>query len=347
MVSLFFNVAEEQPTYSEFARDRRAAFVHAFYTSALRKTSGSFIAGDGKQVSQFALLDFRCDNHLPSRQNSAPNFFQKHRRIDAKGKTRAVTSRTRTPSISVAIPCFNEAKAIASVVREWKTALPEAEIIVFDNGSTDGGADLAREAGAKVEFVSERGKGNVVRVIFALLIDRDAVVMVDGDGTYPAKEVGPLIIPILTGEADMTVGARRPVAELKAMSPVRGFGNVLIRFAFLVLIGRGPGDLLSGYRVFGPRFLANVRPNSRGFEIETELTAEAIAHDLKIVEVAVSYHPRVAGTSSKLRAFRDGFRILMTILNRSARLRPIRLGLLVLGSAAFCGFVAWKIVQAL
>lgn len=258
-----------------------------------------------------------------------------------------MTSRTRTPSISVAIPCFNEAAAIASVVREWRAALPEAEIIVFDNASTDGSAELAEAAGARVECVHQRGKGNVVRVMFALLIDRDAVVMADGDGTYPAKEVGPLIIPILTGEADMTVGARRPIAELGAMAPLRGIGNVLIRFAFRVLIGQGPGDMLSGYRVFGPRFLAHVRPKSRGFEIETELTAEAIARDLRVVEVAVSYHPRFAGTSSKLRAFRDGFRILRTIFERSARLRPIRFVLLV--SAAFATFAlaAWGIARAL
>lgn len=254
-----------------------------------------------------------------------------------------MTSRSRTPSIAVAIPCYNEAAAIASVVRDWALALPEAEIIVFDNASTDGGGELARQAGARVEYVAQRGKGNVVRVIFALLIDRDAVVLVDGDGTYPAEEVGPLILPILAGEADMTVGARKPIAELKAMSPIRGIGNALFRFAFRILIGRGPGDLLSGYRVFGPRFLTEVRTNSRGFEIETELTAEAIARDLKVVEIEVSYRPRIAGTTSKLRAFRDGLRILAVILNRAAKLRPLRLTLLILSTIALTIFVGGRL----
>ena len=131
------------------------------------------------------------------------------------------------------------------------------------------------------------------------------------------------------------------------MSPLRGLGNVLIRFAFRVLIGRGPGDLLSGYRVFGPRFLAHVRPRCRGFEIETELTAESIALGLQIVEIPVSYHPRFAGTSSKLRAFHDGFRILFTIFNRSARFRPIRFASLLLGTLAMIGLIAWGLVRVL
>ena len=104
----------------------------------------------------------------------------------------------------------------------------------------------------------------------------------------------------------MVVGARRPVAELGAMSPVRGLGNVLIGSAFAVLIGPGTGDLLSGYRVFGRRFREVVRPRSTGFEIEAELSGQAVARGLRVVEVAVPYHPRIAGTASKLRAFRDG-----------------------------------------
>jgi hypothetical protein len=123
----------------------------------------------------------------------------------------------------------------------------------------------------------------------------------------------------------MAVGARRPVAELGAMTPVRGLGNVLIRAAFRVLIGQGPGDLLSGYRVFSQRFRDLVQLRSTGFEIETELTAEAVALGLRVVEVPVPYRPRIAGTTSKLRAFRDGRRILLTILAQAVRLRPARL----------------------
>jgi hypothetical protein len=180
-----------------------------------------------------------------------------------------------------------------------------------------------------VVAVPEQGKGCVVRAIFDALADRDAVILVDGDGTYPAEAARELLGPVLDGRADMTVGARRPVAEAGAMPMVRGLGNVLIRAAFRVLIGRAPGDLLSGYRVFSRHFLRSVAVRSRGFEIETELTSEAIARGMRVVEVPVSYHPRIAGTVSKLNALRDGLRIMATIARQGLRLRPWRLVLLV------------------
>jgi glycosyltransferase involved in cell wall biosynthesis len=228
------------------------------------------------------------------------------------------------PRIAVAIPCYNEAAAIATVIARWRDALPDAEIVVFDNNSRDDTGAIARGLGVRVVDVPEQGKGHAVRAIFRELADRDAVILVDGDGTYPAEEVGPLLKPILDGSADMTVGARQPVAEAGAMTPVRGLGNVLIRGAFRVLIGRGTGDLLSGYRVFNRRFLQNVRLRSAGFEIETELASEAVAQRMRVIERPVSYHPRIAGTASKLRAFRDGARILKTIFLQSLRLRPWR-----------------------
>jgi hypothetical protein len=158
------------------------------------------------------------------------------------------------------------------------------------------------------------------------------VVLVDGDGTYPADAARALLAPVLEGRADMAVGARRPVAEVGAMSPVRGIGNRLLRAAFRLLIGRGPGDLLSGYRVFSRRFLTTVSLRSTGFEIETELAALAVAHRLRVVEVPVAYHPRIAGTASKLRVGRDGARILFTILAQSVRLCPWR-PLVLIGGA--------------
>ena len=172
-------------------------------------------------------------------------------------------STAESPRIAVAIPCYNEAAAVATVIAQWRAALPDAEIVIFDNNSTDGTGAIARALGVRVVEVPAQGKGHAVRAIFAALADREAVVMVDGDGTYPAEEVGPLLAPILDGTADMTVGARRPVAEAGAMSPVRGLGNVLIRSAFRLLIGPGPGDLLSGYRVFGRRFRDGGRPPLR------------------------------------------------------------------------------------
>jgi glycosyltransferase involved in cell wall biosynthesis len=250
---------------------------------------------------------------------------------------RPTPSPPNPPRIAVAVPCYNEAAAIAAVVAQWRAALPGAEIVVFDNNSSDGTGTLARELGVRVVDVPEQGKGHAVRAIFETLGDRDAVILVDGDGTYPAEHIGPLLAPVLAGEADMTVGARRPVAEAGAMTPVRGVGNVLIRTAFRILIGPGTGDLLSGYRVFGPRYLQAVRPRSHGFEIETELASEAVAQGMRTAEFPVPYHPRIAGTASKLRAFRDGRRILLTIVKQGLRLRPWRL----IGVAAVAvGFTA-------
>ena len=176
----------------------------------------------------------------------------------------------------------------------------------------------------RVIDVQEQGKGYVVRAAFAALEDFDVVVLTDGDGTYPAESAPLLVGPLLVDAADMAVGVRRPVPGAGAMSPVRGLGNLLIRAAFRILIGRGTADLLSGYRTFNRRFREAVRLRSGGFEIETELVSEAVARRLRVVEVFVPYHARIAGTQSKLRAFRDGRRILLMILFQSLRLRPIR-----------------------
>jgi glycosyltransferase involved in cell wall biosynthesis len=223
---------------------------------------------------------------------------------------------------AVAIPCFNEAAAIETVLRQWRVALPDAEIVVFDNNSTDGTGDLARAMGVRVIPVPDQGKGFAVQAVFRELGDRDAVILTDGDGTYPADAAPRLLKPVLEDKADMTVGARRAVEASGAMAPVRGLGNFLIRSAFFVLLGRGGGDLLSGYRVFGPKSLRTVTLHATGFEIEAEIMCQAIARGLRVVDVPVDYHPRIAGTVSKLRAFRDGRRILATIVTQSARRNP-------------------------
>ena len=150
------------------------------------------------------------------------------------------------------------------------------------------------------------------------------VVLTDGDGTYPAEAAPLLIGPLLMDAADMAVGARRPAPEPGAMTLTRGLGNLLIRAAFRILIGPGTTDLLSGYRTFNRRFREAVQLRSSGFEIETELASEAVARRLRVVEIAIPYHARIAGTESKLRAFRDGRRILVMILLQSLRLRPHR-----------------------
>ena len=243
------------------------------------------------------------------------------------------------PSIAVAIPCYNEAGAVAAVVEAWRLALPEAEIVVFDNNSGDGTGAIARRIGVRVVEVRDQGKGYAVRAIFEDLADRDVVILVDGDGTYPAEAARALIDPILRGVADMTVGARQPIEAPGAMTPVRGLGNFLITAAFRVLIGPGTHDLLSGYRGFSRRFLEAVRPCSVGFEIEAEIAGQAVARGLPTTEILVEYRPRIAGPASKLPAFRDGRRILFAILRQSFRFQPWRPLLLLAGSLGTTGAI--------
>jgi glycosyltransferase involved in cell wall biosynthesis len=227
--------------------------------------------------------------------------------------------------IAVAIPCYNEAAAIATVVAQFRAALPAARIVVFDNNSTDGTGDIARALGVCVVHVADQGKGHAVRAAFATLAEDDVIVLTDGDGTYPAECAPLLVAQVFDASADMAVGARQPAPGAGAMTLTRGLGNHLIRAAFWLLIGPGNTDLLSGYRAFSRRYRASVRLRSSGFEIETELASEAVARRLKVVEIPTPYHPRIAGTESKLRAFRDGRRILGTIVLQSMRLRPHRL----------------------
>jgi glycosyltransferase involved in cell wall biosynthesis len=260
--------------------------------------------------------------------------------------TEAEAASTPEARIAVAIPCYNEAAAIATVVAAFRAALPAAEVVVFDNNSTDGTGEIARGLGVRVVDVPEQGKGHAVRAAFAALADRDAVLLTDGDGTYPAEAAPLLVAPVLDGTAEMTVGARQPTPGAGAMTLTRAVGNRLIPAAFRLLIGPGNSDLLSGYRAFSRRFREEVTLRSSGFEIETELAGEAAAREFRVVEVSVPYHPRIAGTTSKLRAFRDGWRILTTILALGIRLRPVRLLLLGiiplmgLGVAVHWGFAA-------
>lgn len=244
------------------------------------------------------------------------------------------TSSADALPVAVAIPCFNEAAAIQAVIADFRRVLPDAEIVVFDNNSNDGTGEIAHQSGARVVPVGDQGKGYVVQAIFQILADRPAVLMVDGDGTYPADTAPALLDAVLSGRADMAVGARQPVNEAGAMTPVRRLGNVLIRGAFQVFIGVAPGDMLSGYRVFSPRFLRGVRLRSTGFEIETELACHAVGMRMRVVEVPHPYYPRIAGTESKLRAFRDGRRILRMIFRQGLRLRPWRAGWLASGVVA-------------
>ena len=226
--------------------------------------------------------------------------------------------------ISVIIPCYNEAQTIAKVVGDFRRELPEAEIRVFDNNSTDGSAALAEDAGAIVCPVPQQGKGNVVRKMFRD-VDADIYVMVDGDDTYPAEKVRELIAPIAEGRADMVAGDRLSTTYMtENKRPFHGFGNRLVCFLISLFWGRRINDVMTGYRAFSRRFVKNCPVISGGFEIETEMTLHALDKRLDILEVPIAYRDRPAGSCSKLNTFRDGFRVLRMIFNLLRFYRPMQ-----------------------
>lgn len=224
--------------------------------------------------------------------------------------------------IAVLIPCYNEAMTVSKVVADFRRALPQAEVWVFDNASTDGTGELAAAAGAQVRRVAAKGKGNVVRAMFRD-VDADVFVMVDGDDTYPAEAVGELIADVIGGHADMVVGTRLEAHAADSFRRFHGFGNRLVRSCVGWLFGRPVRDVLSGYRTFSRRFVKSMPVMSRGFEIETEMTVFALSNGFLLSEHAVSYGERPEGSQSKLSTFRDGFRVLRTLLFLFKDMRPL------------------------
>lgn len=224
--------------------------------------------------------------------------------------------------VAVIIPCLNEAAAIAKVVRECRRHLPLARVYVLDNGSEDETATEAAKAGAEVIHSPLRGKGNVIRHAFRV-IEADYFVMIDGDGTYPVQEAGHLIRLAAACNYEMVMGSRLKLGKAAAFRPLHFLGNKLFTHLVRVLFGFQVDDLLTGFRVFSRRFAREVNLISRGFEIETELTIRAMAQNLAFCEVAIPYGERVAGGKSKLRTFRDGWKILLTIVRFLAYFRPM------------------------
>jgi len=180
--------------------------------------------------------------------------------------------------IAVAIPCHNEAATIAKVVRDFRKALPRSKVYVFDNASTDNSATLARKVGAQVRYVTALGKGHVLRSIFDELKE-DVVVLVDGDDTYLAAEVNQLTAPIFKGEADMVIGERLTAVSDTSMKPINQLGNRLIVAYINRLFGTRYRDVLSGYRAFNRRFIESVPVLTTGFEVESEITLQALIAD--------------------------------------------------------------------
>ena len=224
--------------------------------------------------------------------------------------------------VAVLVPCYNEEKSIARVVNDFSAALPQAEIYVYDNNSTDNTAAAAAEAGAVVRRESHQGKGHVVRRMFAD-VEADIYVLVDGDATYHAPSVSKMLAKLLDDRLDMVVSARVD-KEHTAYRPGHRTGNWLLTEFVTIVFGRAFTDTLSGFRVFSRRFVKSFPVLSGGFEIETELTVHALELDLPVAEVETPYYSRVEGSASKLNTWRDGFRILWTILRLYRSERPLQ-----------------------
>jgi glycosyltransferase involved in cell wall biosynthesis len=226
-----------------------------------------------------------------------------------------------TTRIAILVPCYNEALTIAAIVRDFQACLPQAQVYVFDNNSTDGTADVARAAGALVRNVPAQGKGSVVRRMFAD-IEADAYVMVDGDDTYDASVAPELVERLLSEGLDMVVG-NRVSTEQAAYRPGHRFGNAMLTGCVSFIFGRTFTDILSGYRVFSRRYVKSFAAHSAGFEIETELTVHSLALRMPVAEVSTVYKSRPEGSVSKLNTYRDGFRILGTIFRLFKSERPL------------------------
>ncbi len=225
------------------------------------------------------------------------------------------------PRIAVLVPCYNEGKAIEAVVRDFAAALPTATIYVYDNNSTDDTRERAAAAGAIVRTETHQGKGNVVRRMFAD-IEAEVYVLVDGDGTYDAASATAMVDLLLSNSLDMVNGARVATTEL-AYRPGHALGNKLLTGTVAAIFGSRIRDMLSGFRVFSRRFVKSFPALASGFETETELTVHALELRLPIAEVKTPYRDRPVGSQSKLRTFRDGFRILRTIVLLVKEERPL------------------------
>ncbi|BFL35752.1 glycosyltransferase family 2 protein [Holdemania massiliensis] len=226
--------------------------------------------------------------------------------------------------VAVLVPCYNEELTVSKVINDFKRELPKADIYVYDNNSKDKTVELAKAAGADVRKETKQGKGNVVRTMFKE-IDADVYILVDGDDTYPAEEVGKLIKPVLDGEADMVIGDRLSNGTYFAENKrgFHGFGNHLVRNLINWLFKSDIRDIMTGYRAYSRRFVKNMPIMSAGFQIETEMTIFSLVYRMKIVEIPITYRDRPEGSESKLNTFSDGFKVLMTLFDLFKNYRPM------------------------
>lgn len=226
--------------------------------------------------------------------------------------------------IAVLIPCFNEVRTVSKVVTDFKRELPQAAVYVYDNNSTDGTDQAAREAGAIVRYEYRQGKGQVIRSMFRD-IDAECYIMTDGDDTYPAECARSMANLILDEKADMVIGDRLSATYFNENSrPFHSFGNTLVKKTINFLFHNDISDILTGYRAFSFEFVKTFPVLSKGFEIETEMTIHALDKDLGIRNIVVPYRDRPEGSESKLNTYSDGVRVIRTILRLYKICRPFQ-----------------------
>lgn len=225
--------------------------------------------------------------------------------------------------IAVLIPCYNEEKTISKVVKDYKKALPNADIYVYDNNSTDKTSEKALSAGAIVRYEQRQGKGNVIRTMFKE-IDADCYLMIDGDDTYSSKNAKEMCSYILKDNYDMVIGDRLSSTYFtENKRPFHNFGNKLVRWLINTLFKSNVKDIMTGYRAFSYEFVKSFPVLSKGFEIETEMTIHALDKNMKLKEIKVDYKDRVEGSVSKLNTFSDGFKVLKTIARLFKEYKPM------------------------
>ena len=242
--------------------------------------------------------------------------------------------------IAVLIPCYNEELTVAKVINDFRAELPEADIYVYNNNSTDKTAEIAKENGAIVINEYKQGKGNVVKSQF-LDIDADIYVMVDGDDTYQASAVHKLLEPVIEEKADMVIGDRltNGVYTRKNKRPFHDFGNKLVRWLISLLFRADIKDIMTGYRVFTKEFVKNMPIFSKGFEIETEMSLYALDKDYIVKEIPIIYKNRPKGSVSKLKTYSDGYKILKTIRKMYRHYKPLEYYTIIAICFLLCGII--------
>ena len=225
--------------------------------------------------------------------------------------------------IAVLIPCYNESLTIEKVVSDYKEALPEATIYVYDNNSSDHTDELARKAGAKVVYEYRQGKGNVIRSMFRD-IDAECYLMIDGDDTYPAENAREMVDLVLNKGVDMVIGDRlSSIYFTENKRPFHNMGNRIVRSLINHLFHSNVKDIMTGYRAFSRLFVKSFPVLSKGFEIETEMTIHALDKNFLLEEIPVTYRDRPEGSESKLNTVSDGMKVLKTIASLFRDYKPL------------------------